>query len=305
MNEMQNYNKIKEAIVETIAFFDLFDYPLTAWEVWKYLPGIKIGYDEFVNVLYAFDFENKIEIVNSFYILTGRREIIAVKMKRYYYTDKKFERAIRLFKFFKYFPGIKMIAVGNLIGAHNLKEDGDIDLFIVTETGRIWTVRFFLAVVMEIFGLRPRLGKEKDKICLSFFVSENNLDLKSLMLKDDQGKINDPYFIHWLAGLIPIYDIGGIYEKLITANNYIFDLLPNWKTNEIHHERQIMASSVFWQKFSSSLVKYFEKYLKNWQIKRFPSVIKDLLNKDTRVVVGDDIIKLHVNDRREEFRKNV
>ncbi|MCK4554228.1 hypothetical protein KAU19_04670, partial [Candidatus Parcubacteria bacterium] len=27
---------IKEAIIEVIAFFDLFDYPLTRQEIWKY-----------------------------------------------------------------------------------------------------------------------------------------------------------------------------------------------------------------------------------------------------------------------------
>jgi len=30
-------NKIKEAVLKTIVFFDLFNYPLTNWEIWQYL----------------------------------------------------------------------------------------------------------------------------------------------------------------------------------------------------------------------------------------------------------------------------
>ena len=68
MNNLESNNNIKEAIVETIAFFDLFDYPLTAWEVWKYLFDIKISYDELVEILANDNFDNRIEMINSFYI---------------------------------------------------------------------------------------------------------------------------------------------------------------------------------------------------------------------------------------------
>lgn len=301
-NNLENISTglIQQMIIETIIFFDLFDYPLTALEIWKYLPGKKISYNELIEILDNNNFDNKIENIYSFYVLSGRSEIVTTKMKRYNFTDQKFERAIRLFKIFKYVPGIKMIAIGNLIGSHNLKEDGDIDLFIVTEPGRSWSARFFLALGLEILGLRPKPGKEKNKICLSFFVDIDNLNMQRLLLKDEQNKINDPYFIYWLAGLVPIYDVDNIYDRLIFANKYIFEILPNWIPGGIHHERQISMASIFWQKLSSGFIKYLEKPLRNWQMKRFPKEIKNLLNKDTRVVADDGIIKLHVNDRREE-----
>jgi len=39
------------------------------------------------------------------------------------------------------------------------------------------------------------------------------------------------------------------------------------------------------------------------QLKIMPAAIKNLANRDTRVVVNDNVLKLHVADRREAIRE--
>jgi hypothetical protein len=34
---MTSNNKTQEAVLKTVIFFDLFNYPLTNWEIWQYL----------------------------------------------------------------------------------------------------------------------------------------------------------------------------------------------------------------------------------------------------------------------------
>jgi len=337
-DEMKNNLSLKEAIIKVIAFFDMFDYPLTLNEIWQKInvkcelfkvmealgneKGEKINLDcssvpasvlkKKTECLRGNDkkqVEEIIESKNGFYFLAGREAIIEERLRRYNFTGRKFKRAMLVSKIFKFIPWIKMVAVSNLIGAHNLKDLSDIDFFIVAEDKRIWLTRFFCAGITKFLGLRPRAGNARDKICLSFYASERAMDLSGLMLRQDSiGRLrslqNDIYFIYWLAGLTPLYDVGGTYQKLIKANRWLYNSLPNWQPVEPANQRQIKP---FFSEFYHDIVNLFigglEPQFKKLQLKLLPPQLKNLMNQGSRVVANDQIIKLHANDRREEYRE--
>jgi len=289
---------IKRAIRETIAFFDLFDCPLTGFEIWQFL-NIKCEYIQVLSALEVLKNEKLIKEKNGYWFMRGRVEIFEVRRDRYNIAIDKFKRAGRTVRIFRYAPWVKMIAVGNIMGANNTHEDGDIDLFIVTSPGKIWLTRFFCASIAQIFGWRPRPGAEKNKICLSFFLSTNVMNLEKYKTRPD-----DIYFHYWLASLCPIYDTGGYYQKLIQENGWIYDYLPNWSSVVASERRGVHADiSSFYFDIIEMFFSGLEKYVKNWQLKRLPVTLKYLMNIDTRVVINDNILKMHVNDRREEYYK--
>ena len=300
--------------METIAFFDLFSYPLTGFEVWKYL-GAKCELSDVLEILEDItkkpplvpplqggqvEKRGQIESKNGFYFLAGREEIIKERMARYNYIDRKFKRAVLLSKIFKLIPWIKMIAVGNIIGTHNLKKESDIDLFIITEENRVWLTRFFCILITKILGLRPKPENMQDKICLSFFISEDAMNLEKFMLTREK----DIYFIYWLAGLVPVYDKDGIYNKFIGANGWLKNYLPNWEAGEINYRRNAGKSfSWFYRDTIDMFFGGLERRIKNWQIKILPKQLATIMNLDTRVVANDRVIKLHANDRRAYYRE--
>ncbi len=278
-----------------IAFFDMFDYALTDWEIWRML-GVKCEFFEVVEALE--NMGSRAARKNGFYFFSGRDKNIIERLNRYNFADRKFKRAVSVSKIFRFIPWIKMIAVGNLLGSHNLKDGSDIDFFIVAEDRRIWLARFFCAGIAKIAGWRPKHNDSRDKICLSFYVSESALDLKGLMIKQK----TDIYFIYWLAGLAPVYDAGKIYEKLIADNLWLKNHLPNWRPGVQSRQRRVKPFlSGFCHDAIDFLIGGLEPQFKKPQIKFLPPKLKNLMNKDTRVVVDDKIIKLHANDRREEY----
>lgn len=296
----QNNSELKQAIIGTAAFFDMFDHPLTDWEIWKFGQyKERVSYIEIKKYL-----ENNsssfLEYQGGFYFLSGRAENVAERKKRYYFADIKYKRAVWISKIFALLPWIKMIAIGNFVGSHNSRENSDIDFFIIAQAGRLWLSRFFCAAITSVLGLRPKNGKNKNKICLSFFVSADNLDLSQYMLKNNFGEIDDIYFLYWLANLTPILIRDNLYEKLVFTNKKVLSVLPNWQPMSQNHYRTVEKKSWGIMEFKFS---WLEKILMNWQIKKFPSNIKELLNKDTKVVANEEVIKLHVNDRREEYNK--
>jgi hypothetical protein len=284
-------NSLEEAIVGAIAFFDMFDFPLTDFEIWKF---VNIRCD-LADVKLALENLSGIENKNGFYFLRDRSEIVDVRLKRNIYTERKFKRARRIAKIFRFIPWIEMIAVSNIIGERNLKDESDIDFFIITENKKIWLTRFFCAGIAKILGMRPEKGNERDKICLNFYASEEVMNLSELMMD------NDIYFRYWVVNLVPIYDIGDAYKKFIQANGWLKNCFPNWLPEE--NSGLVLKNKPSKFNLLNLFFGKFENKFKKLELKLMPPEMKEMMNKDTRVVVNDKILKLHVKDRRHEYRK--
>jgi hypothetical protein len=297
MSEYLNSN-LARAIVSTIAFFDIFSYPLSAFEVYKYLQK-DTSYFQVVLALKNLKDKSIISSKNSFYCLKGKEFNFEIRQRRYNYTKKKIKIARKWSKIFKLFTGLKLIALSNSIGAYNIRKEGDIDLFIITKRNKIWTSRFILAFIGKLFNLRPSPDNEKDKLCLSFFVSENNLNL------ENYTKEHDFYFLYWLVNLSSVYDKDDYLNKLLANNMWVKKYLPNYfKIININNKKKDYKHISEKERFSynkNSNNGFIENYLKRIQWKLFPQEIKDKANKGKEVIVNDEVLKLHVLDRRDYF----
>lgn len=299
MNKMENISKnktIKEAIVEAIAFFDLFSFPLTALEVLKY-SKMKSSYEEVLECLCELKEKDIIKRSEGLYFLPERDEIVSERKKRYNYSDRKFKKAIRVAKIFRFIPWVRMICVANLIGRDNLRDGSDIDLFIVTDHKKIWLSRFFLVAIAKFLNVRPQKNNQKDKICLSFFISEKNTDLSGL-----KKEAEDRYFDYWFLNLAPIYSRDNSFIKFIESNQAIMNKFPNYYPEQISDKRKIkiIENSFYknnWNLFFGGL----EERIKSFQLKIIPNKFNELAPLKKGVIMEDNIIKLHLNDRREEF----
>jgi len=114
----------------------------------------------------------------------------------------------------------------------------------------------------------------------------------------------DIYFIYWLAGLVPIYDRDDTYSKFIEANGWLKDYLPNWERGEVNYRRDAGKSfSRFYRDVVDMFFGGLEKRIKKLQLKIMPKQLAAIINLDTGAVANDYIIKLHANDRREEYKE--
>ncbi|MEI6378819.1 MAG: hypothetical protein WCO55_04105 [Candidatus Falkowbacteria bacterium] len=289
-------DSLSKAIRHTVLWFSLFDYPLTAAEILNFLP-LPATADEIAEALDNLPAE--LERKNGFYFPVGRAELINERQRRYNYSERKFRRAKRLFNVFGYLPWIKLIAVANLMGSHNLRDQGDIDIFIITAPRRLWLTRLILAGSLKLLNLRPTANHSRDTFCLSFLAAADSLDFADLRLPD-----GDMYFNYWLACLTPLCDKNNAYRQLLDANVWLAQALPNLHLLEPSARRRLnirnySSGSNQWDKW--------EQKTADWQIGRLPANLKKILNQDTRVIANERIIKMHLNDRRilfaEKFEK--
>lgn len=298
--------KIKEAIIKTVAFFDLFDYPLTADELWQYLwlPAGDGNVTEVDIVPALANLAGIVETRDGFYFLAGREEIIDKRKISRAWAEKKFKIARRLTGCLRYLAGVKMVAVVNSVVLGSVKQDSDIDLFIVTARGRLWLVRFIVTLFAQLLGIRRHGNQISDRLCLSFYVTEDRLDLSDVRYP------TDPYFYYWLATLEPIYD-DGCYDKFVAQNQWVLDRLPNFSAKAIGQEGSVrnnwfskLCKTVDSWCFYSFLGEGQEQLARAFQKRKMARNLSSLADEpDSRVIISDTMLKFHESDRREEFRQ--
>ncbi|MFA5130816.1 MAG: hypothetical protein WC467_00130 [Patescibacteria group bacterium] len=277
---MEDKTNIKKELKKIIVFFDLFAYPLSAFELWQY-SAKKFTLAEVIKVLD--ESTGDIAQKNGFYFLPGRAEIVETRARRYNYSNRKYKSAERFIRVFKYLPFIKAIALANSIGAHNLRDGSDIDFFVISAPHRIWLTRFILASAAKFLHRRPTAINKRDKICLSFYVTTESLNLDSLQLPE-----NDPYFFYWLRTLVLLYNKDKTYEKFLALNQI------DETESEFFAETENAAGK-------SRLLDYLETIVKKIQLKIMSPALKAAMNNSTGVLVSDKVLKLYLIDNRAAY----
>lgn len=204
-----------KAILSTLAYADIFDYPLTKKEISRFL--ISESPQKLITL------PDDIGYKDGFYFLKGREKIVAIRKKREEFSRQKLNIALRVASWLKLIPTIKMIGITGALAMNNAGGDDDIDLLIVTGENRLWLTRLLATAIVELVASRRR-PKDKifrDKICLNMFLDERYLAVPK--------KERDLFTAHEVCQLRPIYGKNGIYKKFLEKNLWVKKYLPNWK----------------------------------------------------------------------------
>ncbi|MBN2853991.1 hypothetical protein JXK06_00435 [Patescibacteria group bacterium] len=292
MNDLEK-SEIEKEILKIIVFYDIFSFPLTIFEIKKLLTAFK-NLGDLEDVLEEL-IKTKLQRENGFYFLRGREETVNSRNRRYNYSLRKIKIAQFFAKIFSKLPFVSALYLVNSIGIYNLRDEGDIDFFIITKAKRIWLSRFFCAGLMKILNKRPNSKTKKDKICLSFYLSEDNLNLKDLKIKEA-----DPYFDFWEKNLLLLKDKKSLNQKFLRINN--LEAYYNFSRDKDRHkilEQEKVAQG--WR-----LMDYLEELAHSLQLKIMPRALLEAAEtKDSSVgvVLSNNIIKLYLKDRRLEIKK--
>lgn len=216
---------MKKEIISTLTYADIFDYPLLALEVWKFLISQKkTRVKDVQQVLLRMSTDLKlISTDNKYFFLQGRKEVVDTRRKRRNWSQSKLKIAQKAANWLKIIPTIKMVAVTGALAMENSNENDDIDLLIITSKNRLWLTRFLTVILLELVAKRrhPTDKEVKDKICLNMFLDEGHLEVPK--------KEQDLFSAHEVYQLKPILDKNGTYQKFLKANLWSKKYLANWK----------------------------------------------------------------------------
>ncbi len=213
-------NKTQAAILKTLAYADVFAYPLTLKELRQFLIGQKTNEESLKENLQVL---KKISFKGNYFFLKNKRGNVKRRGKRKKWSQRKWLLARKAAGWLKLIPWIKMVAVTGNLAMDNAEQDDDIDLLIVAAKDRLWLTRLLTNFLMEIVANRRRPGDKevKDKICLNMFLDENHLEIPF--------KEQNLFTAHEVCQLKPVWVKSQIYQKFIQENLWWQKFLPNWK----------------------------------------------------------------------------
>lgn len=215
---------LDNAILQTLAYSDIFDYPLTADELHRFLilSAEKCDLEQCAAKMKNISFKN------GYYYLSGRDEIIELRKQRELVSNKTFKRAMFYGRILGALPFVRMVALTGSLAMLNLSKNPDMDFMLVAKHGRVWTARAFailLGKVARLFG---------DTICPNLIISERSLE----------WPLHDLYSARELCQMIPIagYDF---YLRVFASNSWVKSFLPNVnpKTSEVSTHRVLRETS--------------------------------------------------------------
>ena len=282
---------LEQSLFRTLAYFAYFQFPLTTLELWKWCDAPNVTLFEVEVVLMSSSWLRSRGCVSDqgFFALGDAAEWRLERLCRVTDALRKSRRASRFVKFASRLPWVKMVAVCNSLAFSFTNHESDIDLFIVTDRGKIWSTRFILAGALALMHARPG-ERVKDPVCLSFFVTDDRLDFSSVKIGS-----KDPYLMFWIATLSPLLDRGDMLAKLRVANGWMRPDVP--RAHGVRRAQSYAATAV------RTLPNVFsiEGLAERMQRARFPLALRTMMNADTRVVVTDGMLKFHHNDRRQDI----
>lgn len=270
----------KKSILKTLAYSDVFDYPLTKEEIWKYLisPG-KISKKEFEKSL------QNVSSKDKFYCLPNRSQIIDKRKIREKESLRKLKLAKKISSVLSIVPTVCLIGVSGGVSMRNADKDDDIDLFIISQKNTLWLTRLFLLIFLEVLGRRRKRSDKNvnDKICLNMLIDETAIKLSL--------EKRNLYTAHEIVQMIPLFEREDIYSRFVIANSWVKRYLPNvlnhgTKLNIAQNNTKSFFSMVLRPVLRFSTLEYLARKIQLLSIKRH----------QTTEVISDHLLAFHPKD---------
>jgi len=222
---------LRPSILKVLAYFDLFNYPLSLEEIQFFLdrethitclteeldslvaqkhlfkvgPGVPVGDSSEGQTLTT---------GKSFFSLKDDPRLASRRIKGNQHADQLLLIADKISRFLYQFPYVRGIGISGSLSKHFADEDADIDYFVITRRNRLWIARTLMHLYKKWSFLRGR----QHWYCMNYFIDEEALEIEEKNI----------FTATELITLLPACGNGGLV-RFFDANNWVTSFLPHYK----------------------------------------------------------------------------
>jgi hypothetical protein len=209
---------LQQSILKTIAYFDLFSYPLTAEDI-RYFLDVDAREEEVEYELNRLACQGRLYRLgnNAFYSLRNDPRLAEKRLRGEVRADELLRIAARGARLLYQFPFVRGICISGSLSKRCADEGADIDYFIITKANRLWIAR----TVMHLFKKLTYLRGHQHRYCMNYYIDEEALEIKEKNI----------FTAVELLTLMPACGNGGL-TRFFQANNWTSQYLPHYRDRQ-------------------------------------------------------------------------
>ncbi|MBZ0304161.1 MAG: hypothetical protein K8J31_30780 [Anaerolineae bacterium] len=203
---------LETAILRTILYADLFDFPMTVAEIHHFLIHDEaVSRAEIEAALRESPWLQQRLVYEAGHIfLADRPELLVERAHRAAVSAYLWPQAVAYGKWLGRLPFVRMVALTGALAMRNAADQtDDLDYLLVTAPNRVWLARAFAILLVRLVRLRGTV------ICPNYVLAEDALE---------QDR-RDVFIAHEIAQMIPLYG-QALYERFRALNDWSRDHLP-------------------------------------------------------------------------------
>lgn len=312
---------LSERILSTIKFFDLQEYPLTSFEVWRYLvsdvnvlkkeldqnyelpaqlPDAKpfvVHFDTLLADLDVLVKDGQLYHKDGFYCLpdkfdlvvgqgTARRgRLITQRLQNYRFGLRREKLIKRYLSFTRHLPFVRGISLAGSQALGLQRSTSDIDLLIITDSKFMWLARTFLTIYFQIFGVRRHGKKITNRFCLNHYIANTReVDAERNLYKAmEYTKLRSVVYPQ------------ATHQFQVANQNWIKVFFPNVNFDDYQITNPSILQYVLEKLLDNPVGLWLEKQLGQIQLKR--------IKQDKYIFVKDDELSFHPESKHEVLLK--
>jgi hypothetical protein len=242
-------NALRRAIARSVAYADVFDYPLDRTEIHRYLIGEAAPAEEIDAVLERDGALGElVERTDDLVHLRGRASTVVTRHAREAASAELWPIARSYGAWLSRLPLVRFVGVTGALAMSNAERGADIDLFVLTHPGRLWLCRLLVLAVVRFAALRGH------RLCPNFLLSTAALSLRERNL----------FTAHEITQMVPLRATEW-YARFVDANRWAQGYLPNATTDR---ERPARGNGVLTRLATGLLSTRIFAPLERWEMRR-------------------------------------
>jgi len=243
---------LEHSILKAVAYFNLFDYPITVEEIKSFLDR-RFDEGEFDTALKQLTDNGHLFKLKEYYSLANDLSLVYKREASNSKAVDELIRARKIASFVYSFPFVKGVGISGSLSKNCANEKSDLDFFIITKANRLWIARTLLHLYYRI----TLSAAKRQMICLNYFIDEVALDIPE----------KNFYTAIEIATLIPCEGADTMH-RFFTANKWYCNFFPNYNkmNNSLPRNKSITVKFLEWildnnvvNVLDSSLMSYFKK----------------------------------------------
>jgi hypothetical protein len=206
---------MRENILRTLLYYDIFGHPLKPEEVFTFIPKNSIPKPEVIKMIRTFSADSSSEFAfkDGYIYVKPNDHYVERRRSREKYSRKMWLAARFVTHIIKRFPFVRAVFITGSLSKNSSTNASDLDFMIVTSSGRLWVSRTLLMLFKKVFLLNSY-----KYFCLNYFISERNLEIPERNI----------FTATEIAYLKATFNTGLLWE-FIRANSWIKNYFPNYE----------------------------------------------------------------------------